>query len=47
MIVHRVINVPPKNKTKPIIQFDVICAGIIYTIFVGINPTLTALEFEG
>ena len=45
MIVHRVINVPLKNKTKPIIQIDVII-GKIYTIFVGINPTLTARKFK-
>ena len=47
MIVHRDITVSPKNKTKPIIQFDVMCAGIIYTIFVGINTTPTAPKFEG
>ena len=44
MTVHRVINVPPESKTKPIIQIDVII-GKIYTIFVGINPTLNAREF--
>ena len=46
-MVDRVINVPPKKKTRPIIQIDVMCAGIIFTIFVGINPTLTARKFKG
>ena len=47
MIVHRVINASPKSKTKSIIQIDVMCFGIIYKFFVGINLTLTAPEFEG